>query len=93
LRQEQLIGLKIMSDLEGFRSAARVWLEANCPPSMRGSAPNAIEDEGGVVWGGRRAAYKNPDAKLWLDRMGERGWTAPTWPRAYGGGGRESWCG
>jgi alkylation response protein AidB-like acyl-CoA dehydrogenase len=76
-----------MSDLEAFRGETRAWLEANCPPSMRGSAPNAIEDEGGVVWGGRRAVYKNSDAKLWLDRMGERGWTAPTWPRAYGGGG------
>ena len=25
--------------------------------------------------------------KRWLDVMAERGWTAPTWPREYGGGG------
>jgi alkylation response protein AidB-like acyl-CoA dehydrogenase len=31
--------------------------------------------------------WKNPDAKLWLDRMAERGWTAPMWPKEYGGGG------
>jgi len=24
---------------------------------------------------------------LWLDRMAERGWTAPSWPAEYGGGG------
>jgi len=29
----------------------------------------------------------NPDTKVWLDRMVDRGWTAPAWPRAYGGGG------
>ncbi|PTT71915.1 acyl-CoA dehydrogenase, partial [Pseudomonas sp. HMWF010] len=31
--------------------------------------------------------WKNPDAKLWLERMGAKGWTAPTWPKEYGGGG------
>jgi alkylation response protein AidB-like acyl-CoA dehydrogenase len=24
---------------------------------------------------------------LWLERMAERGWTVPTWPKEYGGGG------
>ena len=75
-----------MSDLEAFRAETRAWLEANCPPSMRngGNRPSADED---VVWGGRRQTYKNPESKLWLDRMAERGWTAPTWPTEYGGGG------
>jgi alkylation response protein AidB-like acyl-CoA dehydrogenase len=76
-----------MSDLETFRAEARTWLEANCPPSMRGDAPNAADDGAEIVWGGRRATYKNPEAKLWLDHMAERGWTAPTWPKEYGGGG------
>jgi alkylation response protein AidB-like acyl-CoA dehydrogenase len=70
------------ADLETFRAEVRDWLEANCPESMR--RPMS-EDE--TVWGGRRAVYKNPDSKLWLDSMAERGWTAPTWPKAYGGGG------
>jgi acyl-CoA dehydrogenase len=26
-----------------------------------------------------------PDSKLWLDRMAEKGWTVPTWPKEYGG--------
>jgi alkylation response protein AidB-like acyl-CoA dehydrogenase len=71
-----------VDDLEDFRAEARAWLEANCPPSMRTPMP---EDE--VVWGGRRASFKNPDAKLWLERMAAKGWTVPTWPKDYGGGG------
>ena len=69
-------------DLEGFRAEVRDWLEANCPASMRTPMP---DDE--IVWGGRREPFKNPDAKLWLERMGEKGWTAPMWPAEYGGGG------
>ena len=63
-----------------FRLEAREWLESNCPDSMRRGL-------GGYTAGGRKATYPNPDTKLWLDRMAERGWTAPTWPKDYGGGG------
>ena len=69
--------------LDAFRADPRAWLEANCPPSMR--TPAASEDDS--VWGGRKATYPNPEAKLWLDRMGANGWTVPSWPKAYGGGG------
>ena len=75
-----------MSDLETFRQETHTWLEANCPASMRGAAA-AITDEDGSIWGGRRAKWTNPEAKLWLDRMAAKGWTAPTWPKEYGGGG------
>ncbi len=71
-----------MADLEKFRTETRAWLEANCPPSMR--AP-MVEDE--VVWGGRNEKFANPDSKVWLERMAAKGWTAPTWPKEYGGGG------
>jgi alkylation response protein AidB-like acyl-CoA dehydrogenase len=37
--------------------------------------------------GGRRARYKNPDTLVWLDRMAERGFTVPMWPKDYGGAG------
>ena len=40
-----------------------------------------------VAWGGRQATYPNPEVKQWLDVMAARGWTAPTWPKEYGGGG------
>lgn len=71
-----------MTDLDAFRAETKNWLEANCPASMRTPMP---EEE--TVWGGRRAEYPNPDAKLWLDNMASRGWTVPTWPTEYGGGG------
>jgi alkylation response protein AidB-like acyl-CoA dehydrogenase len=71
-----------MSDLDAFRTQTRAWLEANCPPSMRTPTP---DDE--IVWGGRNATYKNSDSKLWLERMALQGWTVPTWPKQYGGGG------
>ena len=68
--------------LEEFRAETRDWLEANCPPAMRTPMP---EDE--TVWGGRNMKSVNPDARAWMERMGEKGWTAPTWPAKYGGGG------
>jgi alkylation response protein AidB-like acyl-CoA dehydrogenase len=55
---------------------------------MRGEGASAIAEESdSPIWGGRRAKWANPDGKLWLDRMAEKGWTAPTWPTEYGGGG------
>lgn len=68
--------------LEAFRAETRAWLEANCPPAMRTPMP---EDE--IVWGGRNFTFPSEEAKAWLKAMGEKGWTAPTWPKAYGGGG------
>jgi alkylation response protein AidB-like acyl-CoA dehydrogenase len=40
-----------------------------------------------VVWGGRNFQFKNPDSKIWLERMADKGWTCPTWPEEFGGGG------
>jgi alkylation response protein AidB-like acyl-CoA dehydrogenase len=74
-----------MSDLETFRADTRAWLEANYPKGL--AQVNPLEDDDDSIWGGRRAKFKNKDAKLWLDRMAEKGWTAPTWPKEYGGGG------
>ena len=68
--------------LDDFRSAAREWLEENCPPSMR--TPMVQEE---IAWGGRNAHYENPESKIWLERMAEKGWTCPTWPAEFGGGG------
>ena len=71
-----------VTDLDTFRSETRAWLEANCPPSMR--TPGS-EDES--VWGGRREKFVNPESRVWLTRMAEKGWTCPMWPKQYGGGG------
>ena len=67
-----------MSDLDAFRQETRAWLEANCPQSMRGRAVH-FEDAYDV--------YNTDDARLWLERAAARGWVAPGWPKAYGGGG------
>ena len=75
----------LMSDLDNFRQEVKEWLDQNCPPSMKkGADPEIPVDE---VWGGRKAVYKNPDSKVWLERMGSKGWTMPTVPKEYGGGG------
>lgn len=68
--------------LSEFRRDVRTWLAANCPPSMQTPMP-ADEYPGG----GKRAVWRNPESKLWLDRMAERGFVVPTWPKAYGGAG------
>ncbi len=71
-----------MSSLSEFQANTRAWLEENCPPSMR--TPMVQEE---IVWGGRNESFKNPESKLWLERMASRGWTCPMWPSEFGGGG------
>ena len=72
-----------MTDLETFRSDTRAWLEANCPPEMR----QPMRSEADACWGGRNATFQSDAQRLWMDRMAERGWTVPHWPKDYGGGG------
>ena len=69
--------------LEAFRSEARGWLDANCPPAMR----EPVRGSEDVCWGGRNFVPSCPEQKEWLDAMGRRGWTVPDWPAEYGGGG------
>ncbi|MBI3368374.1 MAG: acyl-CoA dehydrogenase family protein [Burkholderiales bacterium] len=69
--------------IASFRAETRTWLEANCPAEMR--KPMASEDD--VCWGGRHWRFQSDAQRVWLERMAERGWTVPTWPREYGGGG------
>ena len=72
-----------MTDLNAFRQETREWLEANCPDSMR-EPVRSFED---YYMGGRNPEIAHPEQKLWCDRMAERGWTVPHWPKEYGGGG------
>ena len=58
------------------------FIEENCPASMR--TPMS-QDE--TIWGGRQQVFDHADAKAWLDVMVAAGFTAPTWPKEYGGGG------
>src|SRR5674476_437525 len=70
-------------EIAQFRKQTRAWLEANCPAGMR--QPMTSADD--ACWGGRLWKFASDAQRLWLERMGERGWTVPTWPREYGGGG------
>jgi len=72
-----------MSDLESFRRDTRAWLEANCPAEMRRPAVSEYD----LCWGGRRFKFQSEAQRSWMQIMGARGWTVPTWPKAYGGGG------
>ncbi|HWE98520.1 MAG TPA: acyl-CoA dehydrogenase family protein [Caulobacteraceae bacterium] len=65
--------------LDAFRVEAREWLEANFPASLRGR-----DDLQEAYMGGEKPSG---DLVTWKQRMGEKGWGAPTWPKAYGGGG------
>lgn len=75
-----------MTDSNSFRQETRDWLEANCPRSMR----QPYRNEADACWGGRNCKFQSEDQKNWLERMASRGWTVPTWPVEYGGGGLNS---
>jgi acyl-CoA dehydrogenase len=65
--------------LESFRQETRAWLEENCPPSQRRD-PNQTAP----AWG---SPEFEAEGKQWLERLAAKGWTCPTWPTEYGGGG------
>jgi alkylation response protein AidB-like acyl-CoA dehydrogenase len=52
---------------------------------MRG----AVDLQKTANWGGRKREFFEPreDGERWMNVMAERGWTVPSWPREYGGGG------
>lgn len=63
-------------DSKQFRKDTRAWLAKHCPKGARGP--------GQIPWGSSKIPLTD-DAQQWLERMAERGWTVPTWPREYGG--------
>ena len=65
-------------ELDNFRDEARDWLEASVPQSMR---------LGTIHFEDAYELYQSADALQWRGAAAERGWTAPTWPTEYGGGG------
>ncbi len=69
-----------MTDTETFRQEARSWLEENCPPSQR----TPREGETPPAWG---TPEFTAEARQWHERCADKGWTCPTWPKEYGGGG------
>jgi alkylation response protein AidB-like acyl-CoA dehydrogenase len=70
--------------LEAFRSETRAWLEANYPAELRDPA---VKTDPEATWGGQAFIGSQDPQIVWMRRVAEKGWTAPTWPAAYGGGG------
>jgi len=71
-------------ELDAFRTEVRAWLEANYPAEL--NDPKTKTDPE-AVWGGRRFAESDDPQIVWMKRMAAKGWTTPTWPKEYGGGG------
>ncbi|HCD27103.1 MAG TPA: acyl-CoA dehydrogenase [Gammaproteobacteria bacterium] len=67
-----------MSEVSEFRTEVSAWLQENCPDGAKGP---------GQISMGSSKIKLEPDVALWLERCAERGFTAPTWPTEYGGGG------
>ena len=71
-----------MDERDLFRQEVREWLETHCPISQR--QPIVREEQ---IWAGSQATFPSADAQAWFEAMRDRGWTAPSWPAEYGGGG------
>ena len=65
-----------MSDLDNFRQETRAWLEENCPPAVKSAEA-----------GGEARHPSEAERADWLRIAASRGYTTPTWPSEYGGGG------
>ena len=75
------------ADLDEFRTEIRDWIAANYPAELKAKAAPTDPE---AVWGGRAFAGSDDPQIRWLRAMASQGWTAPTWPKAYGGGGLSS---
>jgi alkylation response protein AidB-like acyl-CoA dehydrogenase len=75
------------NELDAFRTQVREWLAGAYPAELKESAAKTDPE---AVWGGRAfagAAGNTDPQTIWMRRVAEKGWTAPSWPAAYGGGG------
>lgn len=66
------------AELREFRQEVSGWLAENCPNGAKGPGQQSI---------GSTKITLERDVALWLERCAEKGFTAPTWPTEYGGGG------
>ena len=67
-----------MSEVAEFRSDVSAWIAENCPDGAK--CP-------GQMANGSTKIELEKDVALWLERCVEKGFTAPTWPTEFGGGG------
>jgi alkylation response protein AidB-like acyl-CoA dehydrogenase len=72
------------SEIDAFRAEVRDWLEQAYPAALRDPKTKSDPE---AIWGGRAFSGSEDPQIIWMRRAAERGWTASTWPAAYGGGG------
>ncbi|MEK9820826.1 MAG: acyl-CoA dehydrogenase family protein [Gammaproteobacteria bacterium] len=66
------------NDLNAFREEVGAWLAENIPAGIKG-ASMGLE--------GELTEEQRDGFELWRQRLAEKGWGAPTWPKEYGGAG------
>lgn len=64
--------------LETFRAEAAEWLKNNFPSALAGK---------GMGIEGEMTEDTRADWETWRQRLAEKGWGAPTWPKEFGGAG------
>lgn len=67
----------MMSEQHVFRADVKQWIADNFPRTLAGQNPATVG----------YAATLEADHELWRQRLAEKGWGAPTWPKEYGGAG------
>ena len=65
--------------LEGFRDEAHAWIKANFPESLKTKLEEYYQNMPRYPDG--------PDWALWKERVRDKGWGTPGWPKDFGGGG------
>src|SRR5687768_7854126 len=67
------------ADLDAFRQEAKTWLEANFPAEFRNDPQRQMR---ALTTTERDEAWDQ-----WRQRIDEKGWGTPPWPKEDGGGG------
>lgn len=60
---------------QAFREDVRGWIQNNFPATLAGNNPATVG----------YAPELESDHDLWRQRLADKGWGAPTWPKQYGG--------
>jgi alkylation response protein AidB-like acyl-CoA dehydrogenase len=77
--------MNVMADVEdtsklaAFRAEAEAWIRANFPESLKTKLEEYYQNMPRYPDG--------PDWALWKQRVRDKGWGTPGWPKDYGGGG------
>ncbi len=76
------------TDPNVFAEELAAWLEEHAPRSLWHTVSTPFQGH----WGGRDGGFPSEDHRIWFETCLALGWTAPTWPRIYGGGGMSADC-